>query len=68
VGSESKVREAERKNNAEIFFFMFFTLSRFTRRSTFSLDYPVRPRQQIGRDGQTELLGGFKIYDEFKLR
>src|SRR4029453_16235660 len=33
-----------------------------------SLDHPIRPRQHVGWNRQADLLGGFQIDDEFKLR
>src|SRR6185503_21171718 len=32
------------------------------------LDHPIRSRQNIRRDRQSDLLGGFHIDDKFKLR
>jgi hypothetical protein len=33
-----------------------------------SSKYSIRPRQHIGRNGETNLLGGFEIDDQFELR
>jgi hypothetical protein len=35
--------------------------------SLVSFDHPIGPRQHVGRNRQTDLLGGFKIDDEFEL-
>ena len=37
-------------------------------KSKMSFYDPVRPHQHIRRDRQADLLGGFQIDDEFKLR
>ena len=52
---------------------MSFSLSRCTCHSTldtrpFSLDHLVRPRQHVRRNRQADLLGGFEIDDQLKLR
>ena len=54
-----------------IFFFISFSLPRFTCHSTldtrfFSLDYPVCSHQHVGRNRQADLLGGFQIDDELE--
>jgi hypothetical protein len=33
-----------------------------------SFDHPIRPRQYIRRNRQTDLFGGFEIDDELELR
>src|SRR5512138_1945661 len=35
---------------------------------TASLDHSIRPRQHVGRNGETDLLGGFEIDDQLELR
>src|SRR5262245_31903564 len=55
-----------------IFFFTLFLLPPLDTRpltpAPSSLDHLIRSRQHIGRNCQVNLLGGFEIDDEFKLR
>jgi len=40
-------------------FFLILTLVFSTRYSALSFDHPIRSRQQIGRNDEADLLGGF---------
>ena len=48
-------------------FFLIRTSVLSTRYSALSFDNPVRPRQHVRRNGQADLLGGFKINDQLEL-
>src|SRR5215475_3644000 len=72
TGWQSAKSMAQRVRTLIVSFMCFFSASS-TCHSTldtclFSLDHPIRPRQYIRRDRQTDLIGGFEINDEFELR